>query len=58
MPDPSLEFDLRAFDDLAWWIDHDRKTALKIIKLILEVGRTPFEGAGQPEPLKHALSGC
>ncbi len=41
-----------------WWIESDRKKALKIIKLIREVQRNPFEGTGQPEALKHDLSGC
>jgi toxin YoeB len=54
----NLEFDPSAFDDLAWWVQHDRKQALKIIKLIQEVQRDPFTGIGKPEPLKHDLSGC
>lgn len=54
----NLEFDTDAFEDLAWWIENDRKKALKIIKLIREVQRNPFEGTGQPEALKHDLSGC
>ena len=29
----------------------------KINALITEITRTPFKGAGQPEPLKHQLSG-
>ncbi|MBI5707352.1 MAG: Txe/YoeB family addiction module toxin [Armatimonadetes bacterium] len=58
MSEPSLEFDIRAFEDLAWWIEQERKKALRIFKLVLEVGRTPFEGTGKPEPLKHELSGC
>lgn len=54
----SLEFDPAAFEDLAWFVENDRKKALKIIKLIKEVQRNPFEGTGQPEKLKHELSGC
>ena len=54
----SLEFDPSAFEDLAWWVQRDRKTALRIIKLIQAVQRDPFRGAGKPEPLKHDLSGC
>ena len=54
----NLKFDADAFEDLAWWIEIDRKKALKIIKLIREVQRNPFEGTGQPEALKHDLSGC
>jgi toxin YoeB len=29
----------------------------RIIKLIKEIQRKPFEGIGKPEPLKHNLSG-
>ncbi len=54
----NLEFDPLAFDDLAWWVEKDRKQALKIIKLIKEVQRDPFQGIGKPEKLKHDLSGC
>ena len=54
----SLEFDPSGFEDLAWWIEQDRKIAKKIVKLIKEVQRHPFEGTGKPESLKHELSGC
>jgi toxin YoeB len=51
-------FDAAAFEDLAWWVEHDRAKALRIVRLIREVEREPFEGIGQPEPLKHVLTGC
>ncbi len=54
----NLEFDPAAFEDLAWWIEKDRKQALRLVKLIEAVQRDPFHGIGQPEPLKHELSGC
>lgn len=54
----NLEFDPAAFEDLAWWVEQNRKKALRIIKLIKEVQRDPFTGTGKPEPLKHELSGC
>jgi toxin YoeB len=53
-----LEFDPAAFEDLAWWIQQDRKKALRIVKLIKELQRHPFEGTGKPEALKHDLAGC
>lgn len=53
-----MEFDPSAFEDLGWWIKQDRKKALRIIKLLKEVQRNPFEGTGKPEPLRHELSGC
>lgn len=54
----NLEFDSDAFEDLEWWIEHDRRIALRLMKLIREVQRTPYEGTGQPEQLKHELAGC
>jgi toxin YoeB len=54
----NLEFDSAGFEDFAWWVENDRKKALKIINLIKDIERNPFEGIGQPEKLKHELSGC
>ena len=54
----NLEFDVAGFEDLAWWVEQDRKKAMRIIKLILEVQKDPFQGIGKPEPLKHDLAGC
>lgn len=53
-----IEFDPIGFEDLAWWIVENRKMALRIVKLIREVQRTPFEGTGKPEPLRHELRGA
>jgi toxin YoeB len=53
-----LEFDVAAFEDLAWWVEQERAQALRIIRLIRETQREPFTGLGKPEPLKHELSGC
>src|SRR3982750_2975636 len=57
-PVKSLEFDIAAFEDLAWWIEQDRQKALRIVSLIKDVQREPFKGIGKPEPLKHELKGC
>ncbi len=53
-----LEFDPAAFEDLAWWVNVDRKIASRIMRLIQETQRAPFTGLGKPEALKHDLSGC
>jgi toxin YoeB len=53
-----LEFDQAGFEDLAWWIDKDRKMAQRVVRLIQAVQRDPFTGIGKPEPLKHELAGC
>lgn len=57
-PSRSLEFDSAGFEDLAWWIENDRKKALRLIRLIQETQKDPFGGIGKPEPLKHELAGC
>ncbi|MDP3186326.1 MAG: Txe/YoeB family addiction module toxin [Anaerolineales bacterium] len=54
----NLEFDQHAFKDLAWWVENDRRTALRIMKLIEDIQHDPFQGIGKPEPLKHELKGC
>ncbi|MDR0481792.1 MAG: Txe/YoeB family addiction module toxin [Cellulomonadaceae bacterium] len=48
-----LEFRFRAWTEFEWWLDHDRKTATRIRRLLKETRRTPFEGTGKPEPLKY-----
>ena len=52
------EFDAAALEDLMWWVQHDRKTALRVFRLIRETLRTPFSGTGKPEPLRHELQGA
>jgi len=53
-----LEFDPAALEDLAYWVQCDRKKAVRVIDLVLEIQRDPFAGRGKPEPLKHELAGC
>jgi toxin YoeB len=45
--------DEHAREDLAYWVNTDRKTALRILRLMEEVLSNPFQGIGKPEPLKH-----
>jgi len=44
--------------DLRYWIETDRKIALRVFELIEAVLRDPFDGIGKPEPLKYLLAGC
>jgi toxin YoeB len=53
-----LVFDQNGLEDLRFWIDTDRRKALKIIDLIEAVLKSPTEGIGKPEPLKFELAGC
>lgn len=52
-----LVFSQQAWEEYLWWQKTDRKVVQRINTLIQEVQRTPFEGTGKPELLKHALSG-
>ena len=47
----------RAWEDFTYWMSHDRKIAKRIVRLVNDIEREPFEGIGKPEPLKHDLSG-
>jgi len=47
----------QGWDDFTYWVDHDRKLAKRIIRLIKEIERDPFDGIGKPEPLKHDMAG-
>jgi toxin YoeB len=40
-------------DDLRYWVDTNRKVALRVFDLIEAAMRDPYEGIGKPEPLKH-----
>jgi len=52
-----VEFENEALKDLDYWVNTNPRTASKILDLIQEIGRSPFEGKGKPEPLKHMLKG-
>ena len=51
-------FHLEFRQDLRYWIETDRKIALRVFELIEAVLRDPFDGIGKPEPLKYVLAGC
>lgn len=50
-------FSEHAWDDYLFWQRTDKKLLKRINLLIQDIQRSPFEGIGKPEPLKHALSG-
>ena len=43
--------------DLRYWIEADRKTALRALDLVEAIMREPFAGIGKPEPLKYLATG-
>jgi len=45
-------------EDLRYWVNADRRVALRALDLVEAVLREPFTGIGKPEPLKHVLAGA
>jgi len=44
-------------EDLRYWVETDRKLALRVFDLIEAILRDPFAGVGKPEPLKYLAPG-
>lgn len=52
-----IVFEESAFQDFTHWATLDKKLYKRLVALITDVLRNPFEGIGKPEPLKHELKG-
>ena len=52
-----IVFHSQGREDFTHWPLADKKMLSRILRLIEEARRTPFEGAGKPEPLRRNLSG-
>jgi toxin YoeB len=48
-----IRFRDSAWADYLYWQEHDKRTLKRINALIRDIQRSPFEGSGKPEPLKH-----
>ncbi len=46
-----------SWEDYLYWQKTDKKMLGRINMLIKEISRTPYEGLGKPEPLKHKYRG-
>jgi len=53
----TLTFSAVAWEDYLYWQKTDKKMLKRINLLIKDIQRSPYEGIGKPEPLKHGLSG-
>ena len=51
-------FHLEFREDLRYWVETDRKVALRILQLVEAILSDPFSGIGKPEPLMYVLAGC
>ena len=52
-----LTFSSEAWDDYLFWQKNDIQILKRINLIINDIVRSPHDGIGKPEPLKHALSG-
>ncbi len=52
-----LVFADQGWEDLQYWIMNDVKVTKRLIKLIGDCRRSPFEGIGKPEQLRENYSG-
>lgn len=52
-----LLFSEHAWEDYLYWQKNDKKILKRINLLIRDIQRSPFEGIGKPEQLRHSLSG-
>ena len=52
-----IVFAPQAWEDYVYWTTTDRKMVTRIKRLIADVQRSPHDGIGKPEPLRHALAG-
>lgn len=50
-------FSRNAWEDYTSWLETDKKVLARINDLIKEIRKTPYEGKGNPEPLKYDLAG-
>lgn len=51
-------FQQEFLEDLKYWVETDRKLALRALDLVEAILREPFTGIGKPEPLKHLAAGA
>ena len=52
-----VTFSKNSWDDYTSWQQEDKKMLKRINQLIRDIQRTPFQGIGNPEPLKYDLAG-
>jgi len=53
----NFEFTENGWEDFQYWLETDDSVVNKIKDLLKEIKKTPFQGTGKPEPLKHDLKG-
>lgn len=52
-----ISFHKKGWEHFQCWLQTDKRMLRKILQLIEDVRRNPYEGLGKPEPLKHDYAG-
>lgn len=50
-------FHQTGWEDHLFWLGQNKKILKRVNLLIKDIERSPYEGLGKPEALKHSLSG-
>lgn len=45
-------------EDLKYWVEIDRKIAIRVLDIVEAIMRDPFTGIAKPEPLRHLAAGA
>ncbi|GJL96370.1 MAG: addiction module protein [Hyphobacterium sp.] len=53
----NVELQSSALEDLTWFAKREPRLLKRILQIIEDTRRSPFDGIGKPEPLKGELSG-
>lgn len=54
----NLQLDHDFAEGLQHWVETEPRTAKKVLELVEDIRRHPFEGLGKPEPLKYMGGNC
>lgn len=54
-PERDVVFHPEFREDLRYWVETERRIALRAFEIIEDVMRDPFTGVGKPEPLKYLV---
>ena len=57
MSERQAVFSSHFLGDLEYWVRTERKTSLRLLRIVRDTLRDPFKGIGKPEPLRRQLSG-
>lgn len=53
----NIAFSTAAWEGYQYWIENDKKKLERLNKLLKDIQRHPFNGIGNPEPLRLNLQG-